>query len=356
MLPSISGERHPLTQSTWEQLRRPEILNLFRTHVYGNTPSADALSIQHVLSEPETLPGGHTRRFVLTTTLRGNDGTCSFHTELFVPANATTPLPAAMMVDTFSQNPEVLKTLDRLHGQMPYDLLNGAGFIGIYAHVDELCIDDPIECQTGLMSLLPRKGDDGWGCIGVWAFAASRVVDFLCAWDAVDATRIAICGCSRAGKTALWCSAQDTRIALTISNVSGCTGAAITRGKTGEHIRDITSRFPHWMCDRYATYAEDEEGLPVDQHMLLALCAPRPLYVSSASNDDWADPRMEFASAKLAGEIFMLYGEAPLAIDEMPPVNTPSLDGDVAYHIREGDHGCEYYDWEQYIRFMRKYF
>ncbi len=356
MLPSISGNHAPLTVETWEQSRRPEILRLFETHVYGVTPKEKKHTCAHTLSGPERSADGMTDVYALRTEIAGNGVSCGFQTDLYVPAGASGLLPAAIMTDTFSTNPQVPRTAEHRHSHMPYDMLNAAGIIGVYAHVDALCPDDPAAYREGLLAIYPREGADGWGAIGVWAWAVSRVVDFLAEWAPVNAAQIAVCGCSRAGKTALWCAAQDQRIALTISNVSGCTGAAITRGKTGEHVRDITGKFPHWTCERYATYADDEERLPVDQHMLLALCAPRPLYVSSASEDDWADPKMEFASAGLAGEIHRLYGRTGLAIDAFPPINTPSIDGDVAYHNREGAHGCKEYDWEQYIRFMRKYF
>lgn len=356
MLPSISGNHTPLTIETWEKTRRPELLRLFEEHVYGVTPKEVRHACAFTLSGPTRSEDGRTDIYTLQTEITGDGVRCSFPTELFVPADAQGPLPAAIMTDTFSMNPQVPRSEVRLHDQMPYDVLNAAGFIGVYAHVDALCVDDPEAYRTGLLEIYPREGESGWGAIAVWAWGVSRVVDFLVEWPKVDAARIAVCGCSRAGKTALWCAAQDERIAITISNVSGCTGAAITRGKTGEHIKDITGQFPHWTCARYATYADDEERLPVDQHMLLALCAPRPLYVSSASEDDWADPRMEFASAGLAGEIHRLYGREGLAISEFPAVNTPSIEGDVAYHNREGAHGCKVYDWEQYIRFMRKYF
>ncbi|MDL2319344.1 acetylxylan esterase [Eubacteriales bacterium OttesenSCG-928-A19] len=356
MLPTISGTRTPLTIHAWESERRLEILRLFEEHVYGVTPKETRHACAYALSEARRSEDGKTDRYDLYTEIAGAGIVCGFHTDVYVPVEAEAPLPTAIMTDTFSLNEQVSRTEIRAHGQMPFDMLNAAGIIGVHAHVDALCIDDPEACREGLLAIYPPKGASGWGAIGAWAWAVSRVVDFLVEWPRVNPRQIAICGCSRAGKAALWCAAQDERIALTISNVSGCTGAAITRGKTGERVRDITSRFPHWTCPTYATYADDEERMPVDQHMLLALCAPRPLYVSSASEDDWADPRMEFASAGLAGEIHRLYGRTGLAIDAFPPVNTPSLEGDVAYHNREGGHGCTEYDWEQYIRFMCKYF
>lgn len=356
MLPTISGAYTPLTRNTWETHRRPELLRLFEEHVYGITPKGAAHTCTFALSGPMQSADGKTDTYQLITTITKDDLQCAFPTDIYVPIGGEGPFPAVIMLDAFSQTQGIPKDQVYLHGQMPYDMLNEAGIIGVHTHVDALCLDDPAAYRRGLFSIYPPEGESGWGAVGAWAWAASRVVDFLISWPLVSAQQIAICGCSRSGKAALWCSAQDARIALTISNVSGCTGAAITRGKTGERIADITSRFPHWFCQRYATYSGREAQLPVDQHMLLALCGPRPLYVSSASQDDWADPHKEFESAVLAGEIQRLYGGSGLAIDAFPPVNTPSIQGDVGYHVRQGIHGCTEYDWAQYISFMAKYF
>lgn len=356
MLPAISGVHAPLTIETWENSRKEEILCLFEKHVYGITPKGNDHIAKHALSEVALSSDGKTSIYVLTTTISKGALQCEFTTDIYVPVNATEPMPVVIMTDTFSKNTQIPRSEVHLHAQMPYDMINEAGIIGVHAHVDALCLDDADHFQKGLLEIYPRQGDSGWGAIGVWAWAVSRVVDFLVEWPKVNPAHIGICGCSRAGKTALWCSAQDDRISLTISNVSGCTGAAITRGKTGEHIKDITSQFPHWMCEKYASYQDCEESLPVDQHMLLALCAPNPLYVSSASEDTWADPQKEFESAVLAGEIHRLYGKEGLEVEAFPPIDTPLLKGDVAYHNRKGSHGCTEYDWEQYIKFMKKYF
>jgi len=246
-----------------------------------------------------------------------------------------------------------------IYGYCPPDIITAAGFIAVHAHVDEACPDDWHDYGKGFMEMYPFENnvrpDNGFGAIGAWAFCGSRVVDWLLTQGDVRSDFIAVCGHSRAGKTALWCGAQDERVAVTISNNSGCSGAAITRGKEGERIADITRVFPFWFCPRYAEYANREEKLPVDQHMLLALCAPRPVYISSASDDQWADPRKEFESAVLSGAAYELYGKTGLPTAEYPANNTPLQTGDVGYHVRTGPHACEVYDWQQFIEFMKKY-
>ncbi|MCC5847500.1 MAG: acetylxylan esterase [Verrucomicrobia bacterium] len=193
-----------------------------------------------------------------------------------------------------------------------------------------------------------------WGNLGIWAWSLSRAREAISALAEVDAHRIIAIGHSRMGKAALWAAAQDPLFAAAISNNSGCLGAALSRRKFGETVAKISKGFPHWFCPRLSTYAEREEQMPVDQHMLLALIAPRPLYVSSASEDLWADPRGEFLAAVEASAAYRLFGHEGIAGTEFPEVEAP-LHGDrIGYHIRRGTHNMLRYDWERFMDFMDK--
>jgi len=196
----------------------------------------------------------------------------------------------------------------------------------------------------------PLTGDlpaDEPGAIGTWAWQLSRILDWLVTLPEVDAGRVGVVGHSRLGKAALWAGAGDERFALVVSNESGCGGAALSRRNFGETVGVITSRFPHWFCPAFATFADRETDLPCDQHTLLALVAPRTLVVSSAVEDRWADPRGEFLSCVAAEPAWTVTGRAGLGTRDEPPPDTP-VGAAVTYFVRTGRHDLLAFDWERF--------
>jgi len=203
------------------------------------------------------------------------------------------------------------------------------------------------------LGFTPRDAEiasDEPGAIATWAWQLSRILDWLVTLPEIDPRRVIVVGHSRLGKTALWAGAGDERFAMVVSNESGCGGAALERRNFGETVRRITSVFPHWFCPGYAAWADRATEMPFDQHVLLAMTAPRPLYVASAAEDLWADPRGEFLAAVAAGPAWRLFGLEGLSTDAFPAPDT-SVGDRVGYHVRSGAHDILAWDWERFADF-----
>ena len=379
----LDGSRVTTVQD-WETKRRPEILNLFTEQVYGKAPQAKGTLRYKVLEQSKAALNGKAERKQVRIFFSPDEQP---YMDLLVykPLNTTAPLagfvgtnfggnqtvvndPAIFITESWIMNNENLgienhrateATRGTATGRWPVETIIDRGyFVATYYYGD---VDpDFDDFSNGIHPLFYKDGQtqpapDEWGSIAAWAWGLSRAYDYLARnEDHIDSTRIVVLGHSRLGKTAVWAGAADPRFAAVISNNSGCGGAALSRRHFGETVKRINTVFPHWFCDNFNSYNDNEGALPVDQHELIALIAPRPVYIASAVEDRWADPKGEFLSGKFASPVYQLYGLDGLAADEQPPIEQP-VTSIIGYHIRNGKHNITQYDWERYLDFIDKY-
>jgi len=249
-----------------------------------------------------------------------------------------------------------------LHETFPLDEICRRGYAVVYYDTDIIAqenLEDFEDYKRGLFRTLgiDKSSGDDLGAIGMWAFGAMRVMDYLETDPAVDETKVAVLGHSRLGKTALVAGAMDERFALTISNSSGAGGAALFKIKVGERVEYMARVIPYWFCQNYARYVNAEDKMAFDQHYLLSLVAPRALYIQSSETDEWADPNAEFTSAVLASQVWeQVYGIPGLVQEGFPALDTPLHEGRIGYHVRTGDHSIRRADWDAYMDFSDKQF
>lgn len=342
------------TAEEWVSKVRPATLQAFRETIYGIRPGipASAVKTEVVRTDPQALGGTATLK-ELQVRCTGPNGSHSFGAVLMIPKDAKGPVPAFVVLNFIAADPEHPKNQA---GLWPVREILARGYATVcipFAGIDPDRADGFPDGVRAVFSSQPLPSN-AWGALSAWGWGASRVLDHLETDPAIDAKRVAIVGHSRAGKAAVWCGAEDTRFAMVVSNNSGCSGAALARGKTGEQIANITTKFPYWFCGNYKTFAGREDELPIDQHQLLALIAPRPLYIASATLDTWSDPAAEFKSCVLAQPVFRLLGRKGLESEIQPPPDTARLDGGIACHLRTGKHDMTLADWAHYLDYADK--
>jgi hypothetical protein len=338
--------------------RRAELLEVFTREVYGRAPvgrPAD-LAFTVVDTKPGMMDGAAVRKRVRIS-YSGPGGKGGIDLLLFVPAKHHGPVPCALLISNRPADENLDPERQTRKGFWPAEAIVARGWAAAAFQVGDVDPDKDDGFKDGVHGIFdtPPRPADAWGTIAAWAWGASRCIDYLVGDGELDPKRIAVVGHSRGGKTALWCGAQDERVALTVSNDSGCGGAAISRGKQGETVARINAAFPHWFCANYRRWGGREAEAPFDQHELVALIAPRLAYIASASEDAWADPAAEHASGVAASPVWALLGGRGLVSDALPAPEQPRHEGRIGYHLRTGKHDLTAYDWGCFLDFADRH-
>jgi len=369
------------TVEQWQKERRPEIMELYRQQVYGVMPGQGVTSEILIDDVDEKFLNGKAKRLRLKLTLKGPGRDHTIDVMLVLPQGASDSKPCPVFLGLnfcgnhgvhadpkiplserwMPKGPGVVnnKATEASRGvqasRWPLEYIIDQGYGVVTAYYGDIEEDHVHGWKNGVRSLFPvdgKVGDQlpshGWGAIGAWAWGLSRIMDALQQQPTIDGKRVYLHGHSRLGKTALWAGACDERFAMVISNNSGEGGAAMARRLQGERTADLNRVFPHWFCRNFHQYSGKESNLPVDQHLLVAAIAPRPVYITSASDDTWADPEGEFLAGVHADPVYQLFKLPGLGTTKWPGAQQP-VGQTIRYHLREGKHDVTLYDWQQWI-------
>jgi hypothetical protein len=338
--------------SEWAE-RRTELLELFRAQVYGRAPGRPEQLAFSVVEEDRAAIGGTAtlRRIAIKSTQGGREHT--FTLSLFVPNASGKRSGVILLLSTHPPSAtDPTRAVKNEYWPVESVLARGYGMAALQA--DDLAPDDKATFTNGAIRLFEgepsgARPPDAWKALSAWSWGASRAMDYLVTDPAVDPARVAVLGHSRSGKAALWAGAQDERFSLTISNESGCGGAALSRRPVGETVDLVNAVYPHWFADNFRAYNGNEAALPVDQHELLALLAPRAAVVASASEDTWSDPEGEYLGLAYASPVYALWGLPPVPLGGMPAVGESIFVAPRSYHLRAGTHALTQFDWDRYV-------
>jgi hypothetical protein len=370
--------RRVLSREQWSKERRPELKALFQHYMYGAIPPKPAdVRVAQLGEYPDFLGGKATLKLVRLET--GPAKAPQIDLMLVVPNVRSVPAPVFLAMDfcgnhALTADPRVPlarswlgngckgctnnAATEAARGSQAADwpladiVRRGYALAAFYSgDVDP----DREEVSEGLYAWL--AGDDtaknkpaNRGTIAAWAWGFQRCVDYLVTEPGLDAHRIAALGHSRNGKTALLAAAFDERIAIAFPHQAGCGGSAPSRGKTGESVKAINDRFPHWFSAQFKKFNDSPERLPFDQNCLVALCAPRPVLFSAAEGDQWANPAGQFEVLQAADPVYRFLGSKGLAAKGIPPQGQ-LVDSPLGYYVREGKHSMTSDDWTVFMNF-----
>ncbi len=370
----LANGKHVRDARTWFRQRRPEIEHLFETEMHGRSPARPHDLSFNVFDKGTPVFDGKAVRKQVEIRFSAKGNTPEADLLMYIPAEAQKPVPLVMQISFVPNslsiddpgirpgemwNREKKRVPAGTESRFPkwnIDALLAHGFGVATIYYGDIDPDFDGGVSLGVRGLFLKPGQqqpapDEWGAISAWAWGLSRAMDYLETDRSVDAKRVAIFGVSRLGKTVLWAGAHDTRFALVIASCSGEGGAALSRRDYGETVIHLNVNFGYQFCRNYQKYGGHVDQLPFDAHMLLALIAPRPLYLSTGDQDRWSDPKGEFLAAVAAGPVYELLGKQGLETGQMPQPGQAIMHT-VGYHMHSGGHGTIPSDWEYYLKFL----
>ena len=366
----------------WKK-RRAEIVKLFEENQYGKWP-AKKPALRYDVQQDLGFDGTAVRKQITLYFTEFNDGP-RVDVLLYLPKDAAGPTTILLNLN-FSQNNLAVSDpgvkpgrrwdpKTRTMSEMPAMQMPGGMRFGMDATIKTylkegfgfatLCYTDITpdfedNDELGLRGLYHTPGapraDNDWGSISAWAMGVSRLMDYFEKDPDVDATRVALTGCSRLGKTTIWTGAIEPRIKVEMPSCSGEGGAAISRRNYGETVAHLAekTRFPYQFCPKYGYWGDKVHEMPVDAHMLVALIAPRPLLLQTGSTDTWSDPKGEWLALVEGRKVYQLLGQDVPTADEMPAPDQPYYTT-LGYVMHEGGHGIMPQDWTYYLEFMKRH-
>ena len=336
------------TREQWSK-RRAELLELFAKEMYGRFPQKpEKLSFKVVQEGANALNGtAAMKRVEVRSENRGKEH--HFQFVLYTP-KGTQHAPVLVLIDNRT-NATTHPAMEPGH-MWPVEEILARGYATAAVGVWDLAADEPKKFREGVLRLFDDgNAADAPSALGAWGWGASRVVDYLETDGSVDAKKFALIGFSRGGKCALWTGANEERFGIVYANASGCGGAALNRRRYGETVKAINDRFPHWFCDNFRKYNDRENEIPFDQHELVALIAPRAIYMAGGSEDLWTDPRGCYEAMVAASPVYALFGQQPISSDQMPDVGQQLIAGSRGFHMHAGKHDLGPFDWQKFMDF-----
>ena len=372
--PLVMNNGKPVMDAaTWSKVRRPELIALYEREIFGAVPAgAPKATFEVVSTDAAAMDGAAVRKHVVMRLGEGEQAV-KVNVVLLVPAKAVGPVPVVLHV-LFTNPPGITPppaapTADGKAAAPrptrsdvgPVAEILGRGFAYVTLRYTEIQPDAATTFGSGVMALAyaagqtkPAPGE--WGTITAWAWGASRVLDYLETDRAVDAKRVALVGHSRLGKTALWAGARDERFAAVFASCSGEMGASLARRDFGETVDDVAKGFPWWLASTFPKFTGRWNDLPVDSHTVIALNAPRPVFVTGGTEDLWADPHGEFQALVAAGPVYRLLGKKDVGATVLPALDSPLISGSLGFLYHTGKHTITEADWKAFLDFTGRHF